>query len=57
MDVNLSYSFFIDHLTQLVDEHIPIREITIPSKQFICKPWLTKCLAKCVSLLKTDCVK
>ena len=30
-----------------IDNHIPIREVTIPVKRLICEPWLTKGLIKC----------
>ena len=31
----------------MVDIHLPEKEVTIPYKQYICEPWLSKSLIKC----------
>ena len=41
------YSYFMDKLNRMLDDHIPLREITIPVKKLLCEPWLTKGLQKC----------
>ena len=47
MDLNDQYSKFIGIVNKTLNNHIPIREITIPVKKLVCKPWLTKGLRKC----------
>ena len=46
-DVNHCYNLFINALTTNIDNHIPLKEVVIPAKQFICESWLTKGLLKC----------
>ena len=46
-DVNESYRNFSNSLQSCMDEHIPLKEITIPAKQFVCESWLIKGLIKC----------
>ena len=46
-DANYNYSMFIDTLTDKLDDHLPIREKTISTRQNACEPWLTGGLIKC----------
>ena len=46
-DVNQCYNLFINTLIENIDQPIPLKEVVIPAKQFICEPWLTKGLLKC----------
>ena len=46
-NTNEKYDLFIDELTTMVDSHLPEKEVTIPHKQYICEPWLSKSLIKC----------
>ena len=41
-DPTEQYSNFMGELTSMLDEHIPIREITVPVKKPLCEPWMTK---------------
>ena len=46
-DLNTVYDIFLDNLNELIEMHLPLREITISAKQQMCEPWLTKGLLKC----------
>ena len=46
-DVNEFCRNFSNSLQSCMDEHIPLKEITIPAKQVVCEPWLIKGLKKC----------
>ena len=47
VDPTEQYSYFMNKLNDMLNEHIPIRQITIPVKKLLCEPWLTKGLRKC----------
>ena len=38
------YADFISLINNELDIHVPLKEIVIPAKQYICEPWLTKSL-------------
>ena len=44
-----SYEEFHDILMKALDKHMPMCEIKIPAKQYVCEPWITKGLKKCGS--------
>ena len=46
-DINTVYGIFLDNLNELIETHLPLREITISAKQQMCEPWMTKGLLKC----------
>ena len=47
VDLTEQYSYFMKKLNGILNDYIPVREITIPVKQLLCEPWLTKGLRKC----------
>ena len=46
-NINSVYDGFMNELSNLIDEHLPVKEIILSSKQRISEPWLTKNLLKC----------
>ena len=46
-DINECYETFHTVLSETLDKHMPIHEIKIPAKQYICEPWVSKGLRKC----------
>ena len=46
-DPTEQYSYFIKELMDILDDHIPVIEKTIPVKKMVSEPWLTKGLRKC----------
>ena len=46
LDVNFGYHFFLEMMTDTIDRHAPLKEVTIPAKKVIHEPWMTKGLLK-----------